>query len=103
MKLSLATILAPVVFSKAIIENRNRFDEINDSPTSMALYRRNNLVKNEIEPMDGDDLPEVQAFGYNANLMTDDNLFGLDLGLNIDLGLNYELPLYNQDQYLVWR
>jgi len=45
----------------------------------------------------------VQAFGFNATAMTDDELWGLDLGLNFDVGASYEWPLYNQDQYLVSR
>ena len=47
--------------------------------------------------MEGDNLPQVQAFGYNADFLTEDGMFGLDLGLNLDIGLSYELPLYNQD------
>ena len=47
--------------------------------------------------------PRVMAFGYENSSMTDNGLLGFDLGLNMDLGWNYELPLYNQDQFLVAR
>ena len=95
MKLSLLLFLTTLTQNKPLIEVRNKFDEFKDSPTSMALYRRGSVQ--EIEPLEGDELPEVKAFGYNANTYSESGLFGIDLGLNFDLGVNYELPLYNQD------
>ena len=45
----------------------------------------------------------MEAFGYNAIAETEDGCWGIQLGINFDLGLAYELPLYNMDEYLVWR
>ena len=45
----------------------------------------------------------MEAFGYNAIAETEDGYWGIQLGINFDLGLAYELPLYNMDEYLVWR
>ena len=47
--------------------------------------------------------PRVQAFGYETAALSSNGLVGYELGLNADLGWSYELPLYNQDQYLVSR
>ena len=35
--------------------------------------------------------------------MSSSGNWGYDLGLNFDVGFNYNLPMYNQDQYLVLR
>ena len=47
--------------------------------------------------------PRVMAFGYETASSTSNGLLGYELGLNMDLGWSYELPLYNQDEYLVFR
>ena len=49
------------------------------------------------------DTPRVETFGYETTNISSNGLVGYDLGLNADLGWSYELPLYNQDQYLVFR
>ena len=72
------------------------------SATSMALWRQGK-TGNMTEPIPEGLAPKVQAFGYNAIAETEDGYWGIILGLNFDLGLAYELPLYNQDEYLVWR
>ena len=45
----------------------------------------------------------MQAFGWTTSTFSTDNYWGFTIGLNIDAGLNYELPLYNIDQYVIWR
>ena len=55
--------------------------------------------------------PKVQAFGWDSTLDTDvndalyssDGNWGMDIGVNIDIGAYYELPVYNQNNYLVFR
>ena len=47
--------------------------------------------------------PRVKTFGYETANASDNGLVGYELGLNADIGWSYELPLYNQDEYLVSR
>ena len=47
--------------------------------------------------------PRVMAFGYETADSSDNGLIGYELGLNFDLGWSYELPLYNQDENLIFR
>ena len=55
--------------------------------------------------------PKVQAFGWdstldstvNSALTSTDGNWGMAIGVNFDIGGYYELPLYNQNNYLVWR
>ena len=47
--------------------------------------------------------PRVKSFGYENTNMSSNGLIGYELGLNADIGWNYELPLYNQDEFLVFR
>jgi len=47
--------------------------------------------------------PVVKTFGFESSSLSDNGLIGYELGLNADIGWNYELPLYNQDQFLVFR
>jgi len=47
--------------------------------------------------------PKVKALGFETSLYSTDGWWGLEVGLNFDIGVNWELPLYNQDQYLVSR
>ena len=49
------------------------------------------------------DTPRVKTFGYETTNISSNGLVGYELGLNADLGWSYELPLYNQDEYLVFR
>lgn len=55
--------------------------------------------------------PKVKAFGWDSTLdasvndaltSTDEN-WNMEVGFNIDIGAYYELPVYNQDNYLVFR
>ena len=55
-------------------------------------------LKEEIEAS-----PKVQTYGYETTSLSDNGLLGYELGLNADLGWLYHLPLYNQDNLLVWR
>ena len=47
--------------------------------------------------------PRVKTFGFEASNYSDNLLIGYELGINADIGWSYELPLYNQDEYLVFR
>lgn len=47
--------------------------------------------------------PVVQAWGLEGGAYNSNGLFGFDYGINLDIGWNYELPLYNQDENLVFR
>ncbi len=47
--------------------------------------------------------PRVMAFGFEKADSTENGLVGYELGLNFDLGWSYELPMYNQDENLVFR
>ena len=47
--------------------------------------------------------PRVKTFGYENASASTNGLLGYGIGLNADLGWSYELPLYNQDEYLVSR
>ena len=56
------------------------------------------------------DYPKVKAFGWDSSkdlsgtpLYSTDGNWGMDVGVNIDTGLYYELPVYNQNNYLVFR
>ena len=50
-----------------------------------------------------DKSPRVKNFGFESAQQSDNGLVGYSIGLNADLGWNYELPLYNEDEYLVSR
>ena len=50
-----------------------------------------------------DQTPRVMAFGYETASMSDNGLVGYEVGLNMDLGWSYALPLYNEDEFLVFR
>lgn len=89
--------LAKEFFTKG----KSGFDQMRNS-TSMALYRRG-ATFNSTEPLSADQRPKVQAFGYNAIAETTDGYWGIQIGINADIGVGYELPLYNMDQYMVWR
>ena len=84
---------------KPVVSKRSGFDTRASPATSMALYKGSFAPEHKREG----DLPQVQAFGYDAIASTDDGMWGIELGLNIDIGAGYELPLYNQDQFLIWR
>ena len=45
----------------------------------------------------------MKAFGFETSKLSANGNLGYDLGINLDLGWAYELPLYNQDQFLVSR
>lgn len=55
--------------------------------------------------------PKVQAFGWdstldsnvNSVLYSTDGNWGMDIGVNMDVGAYYELPVYNQNNYLIFR
>ena len=47
--------------------------------------------------------PRVKTFGFEALNYSDNGLIGYEIGINADIGWSYELPLYNQDEYLVFR
>jgi len=54
------------------------------------------LVETELVPYK----PKVGNFGIFAGIMV--NNIGFDLGIPIDYSVGYTLPLYNENQYLVW-
>ena len=41
--------------------------------------------------------------GYQNSIYTADKLLGISFGVNFDVGVNWEMPLYNENQYLVSR
>ena len=41
--------------------------------------------------------------GYQNQIYSTDGWFGISFGINFDVGVNWELPLYNENQYLVSR
>ena len=45
----------------------------------------------------------VKAYGLDYSSISSDNNFGYNLGLNMDLGFSYTFPVYNQDNFLVFR
>ena len=52
---------------------------------------------------DKEETPVVKAYGYEKASMSSNGLVGYELGLNMDIGYSYALPMYNEDEYLVFR
>ena len=75
----------------------NAADTINDILKDKTV----SYTKAEEEQMKSS--PKVEAFGYERGIYSKNGLLGTDFGVNADLGWNYELPLYNQDENLVFR
>ncbi|CDW81507.1 UNKNOWN [Stylonychia lemnae] len=47
-----------------------------------------------------EETPKVKNFGIFSDVMI--NNIGFNLGLSMDYSIGYNLPLYNDNQYLVW-
>jgi hypothetical protein len=45
-------------------------------------------------------VPKVKNFGLFTGIMA--NNIGFDLGISLDYSIGYTIPLYNENQYLVW-
>ena len=84
-------------FNTSNIEER-MVDYFDLTPDKPELNPEITELKEEIQAS-----PKVQTYGYETTSLSDNGLLGYELGLNADLGWLYHLPLYNQDNQIVFR
>jgi len=93
---------AALTFSTASAEGTDFAKLITDRLVDYAGLNEETPVV-DLAANDESETPRVMAFGYETRSMSSNGLVGYELGLNMDIGWSYELPLYNEDEYLVFR
>ena len=91
--MTLSSALAADNYSKVITDRLKNYAGLSKDKPAVDLAKDESV----------EEKPRVMAFGYETAKSSSNGLIGYELGLNMDLGWSWALPLYNEDQYLVFR